>query len=145
MRRVATIVLFGVISLVPGCETTVTPSVVASGLEEIEPRPEWEAAYDEIALCLDRTGDFSRVRWFTAAEIQNEDGTRSSAGAWLGLQGEPHGIALLKSFLEEVGDTGGELDLVRHEAIHEILQAGNHEGDQWCRCDPHPQAFSQCR
>ncbi len=142
-RLVKRALLLGWVSLAASCEPTVGPSVVASGLEEIEPRASWEEVYGEVALCLGKSADFPRVRWFTAERIEGEGGD-GTTGVWLGLQGEPHGIAILERVFEGASRQV-QSDIVRHESIHELLQVPGHDGEHWCRCDPHPASFGQCR
>lgn len=112
------------------------------GLTEIDPDPEWRALYDSVEACTEVQGEFDRVTWYRAVEIQDTVENRDPSGAWLGPLGRPYGIAIHRLRLSR----GGEplLQTVRHESIHEILQAVDHRGDVWCRCDGRRDLFPQC-
>jgi len=118
------------------------PSAQTEGvLRPLDPRPSWETVYAEMEACVELDGDFDRVEWFAAERIVNRDGIERS-GIWLVAEGRPHGIALS----EEILDRSERMvdRVVQHEAIHEILQLGDHGDPVWCRCDPAPDRFEQC-
>lgn len=122
------------------CESN--PSAYTEGaLEPIEPQHGWHFVYSTVETCVRRRGDFDRVEWFVADRIVGHDGVESS-GIWLVAEGKPHGIALHRRLLDASDVVVSSV--VRHEAIHEILQLADHGSLVWCRCDARPERFEQC-
>lgn len=125
-----------------GCGEGITGSVEVGALTPIPPRANWDDIYRDVESCIGVRGDFGRVEWFRTDRISDRRG-EPSGGAWLVAEGRPHGIAFLDDLLD--GGTGGSVsDVVRHEAIHEILQLGDHSDPIWCECDARPGLFPQC-
>lgn len=127
MRRL--VVLLAVL----GCAE---PFGVVGGAERIEPGAVVLDGYEAARACLasegvPTTGDVTRVRWFMADRIEGEGVAR--VGYW----GPPHDIYITRELF-----AGGEVADFRlrataaHEAIHDLLQTGQHPPGAFCPCDP---------
>lgn len=142
MRLVALVLAAPLLGALVALSCTTSPSAFTEGeLRRIEPRRDWPFVYAAMERCVEEEGDFDRVEWFEADRIVSDHGGESS-GLWLIAQGKPHGIAIHRRVLEEPREFVNTV--VQHEAIHEILQLGDHGHPVWCRCDARPERFDQC-
>jgi hypothetical protein len=119
--RIAFLVLLGtVVGVAGGCQAY---SLSVTNKEPFQPLPiygEWWAATE---VCSGRTGDLTRIEWFTATSITGD--AVVARGVWT----PPHQIILVRGYEES------ELT-VRHEMLHDLLEGdSDHTSTTWTTCD----------
>ncbi len=71
--------------------------------------------YDQVEKCLDKTGAFSRVRWFKADFMVRAHDFQRIGGIWIP---SPRKIVLDKAVINDP-------TVVSHEVVHDVLGRGN--------------------
>ena len=79
--------------------------------------------WTEVEACIEVTAPFEQVSWYEAGQLINRDTGRDHVGAWL----PPHSIYIHSDYLLFV-------EGVKHEMVHELLQARDHGYDAFLRC-----------
>ena len=88
-----------------------------------EPLPVYAEWWAATVACSGRTGDMSRIVWFTAYTI------RSGENLGRGLWREPHEIVIVRHYVDDERT-------VRHEMLHDLLNGDpGHTGKAWATCD----------
>jgi hypothetical protein len=99
-----------------------------SNLEPIEVHPlvppqVYRTWWTELEACIGVTAPFERVTWYEAGHLINRETGSDHVGAWL----PPHTIYIHSDYLLYV-------EGVKHEMVHELLQARDHSSDAYLRC-----------
>lgn len=89
----------------------------------IAPLEEYAAWWSVTEACSGESGDFGRVRWYTAVAINYDGGF--ARGVWL----PPHDVVVLSGY-------EAHEPTVRHEMLHDLLDGdSDHADSAWTRCE----------
>lgn len=79
--------------------------------------------WTEVTACTGVTAPFERVTWYEASHLIDRDTGADHVGAWK----PPHDIFIHSEYLLYV-------EGVKHEMVHELLQARDHSSGAYLRC-----------
>ena len=118
--------VLAVVAVATGClgildaELTVPPNA-----ERNDPPGLYAAWYAQTEACTGVTGDFNRVRWFKVPGERWWDPLFQQyvVGTWR----RPHDIYIVEAHASNV-------DVVKHEAVHDLLQGGAPDDPRFGQC-----------
>lgn len=108
-----------------GCGILDVEFPVPLNAERNDPPGLYAAWYAQTEACTGVTGDFGRVRWFKVAGERWWDPRFQQyvIGTWR----KPHDIYIAEAHVSNV-------DVVRHEVVHDLLQGGASDDPRFARC-----------
>jgi len=91
--------------------------------QPFDPLPVYAEWWVQTEACSARSGDFSRISWYTASTIVGDGAI--GRGSW----SAPHDIIIVRGFEDDPLT-------VQHEMLHDLLNGDSkHESRLWTTCD----------
>ena len=95
-----------------------------SGAVRFDPPALYAQYWQQMEICLGRSGDFSRVTWYSVPDSGLHYNGEPAYGVW----DAPHSIYIEEGMLQN-------RYVLKHEMIHDLLQTGKHS-PIFFTCDP---------